>query len=588
MLQKFGCRIFYIRIEESSKAKKEFWVEKLKNNDILPLPIESLPHISETLEGYSDPQMKIIEISREYAPKEFISCFLKLFPNNSDIAKKLEIVIHWSIARKMRAVTSLVNIWAREHKDKIHLLIDIRLSGILTPGLLPNVKLLVIPLDIIENIIKKVFRVIHNIKNIKSVNKVNENQKNKKPTEIESSKIAFIMDSDGPLPYSDDKESELHRENILHLYYRFFPGSSEKIKWGSVWNPIQILDPKTIYHALIPIRHGILHVRSIKQIIGLFIIAFFYTRFRFFLQQLERYPCLKAAFIKNDIYSPKALLIALEAKGIKTVALQYRFDLSNNYLVGSTILTYYLCASQFVADIMQDSPIYCIEKYVPVGLYRSDKLFLAKGSPPPAVLKVPVEKGYHVITALGWTVPLNWYESQSDYKLNQTAHKHFLEDMYRLSVDIPDVFIIIRYVSNDWMALPLFTEIIAKIMASEKMTISTDYDNKFANYDLCAHSELVITNKHDRIANDCLSVGIPVLFHNYSHNTKGLVWNVYASSKVMCNNYSELLDRTRIVLSGVSNEMTQDYNYLKNVVLGGLGDGKVKERVNKFIGDLLS
>jgi hypothetical protein len=33
--------------------------------------------------------------------------------------------------------------------------------------------------------------------------------------------------------------------------------------------------------------------------------------------------------------------------------------------------------------------------------------------------------------------------------------------------------------------------------------------------------------------------------------------------------------------------MTEDYEYLKNVVYGGLGDGKVKERIHAHIEEIL-
>ena len=87
-----------------------------------------------------------------------------------------------------------------------------------------------------------------------------------------------------------------------------------------------------------------------------------------------------------------------------------------------------------------------------------------------------------------------------------------------------------------------------------------------------------------------MSVGIPVLFHEYTHNSERLVADKfdYTPARIMCFNYQELLERAKIILSGTPNVMTGDYEYLKNVVYGGLGDGRVKERIHAHIEEMLS
>jgi hypothetical protein len=139
------------------------------------------------------------------------------------------------------------------------------------------------------------------------------------------------------------------------------------------------------------------------------------------------------------------------------------------------------------------------------------------------------------------------------------------------------------------MSLPIFNEIIQKINSSENIIISTDYSKDFFSYDICAHSDLVIA-KYTSLADECLSVGIPVLFHEYTHNTERILADVfdYNPAKIMCFNYQELLERAKIVINGKPNTMIQDYEYLKNVVYGGLSDGRVKERIHKHIEELLS
>ena len=161
--------------------------------------------------------------------------------------------------------------------------------------------------------------------------------------------------------------------------------------------------------------------------------------------------------------------------------------------------------------------------------------------------------------------------------------------MIRLSRDIPNVFIILRFKYVDWVSLPVFAEAVREIESSENMSISMDYERSFFSYDLSANSHLVIA-KHTSLGDECMAVGIPVLFHEYTHNTERLVADAfdYSPARIMCFNYQELLERSQTILSGDPHAMTPDYEYLKSVVYGGLGDGRVRERIHVHIDSLLA
>ena len=74
------------------------------------------------------------------------------------------------------------------------------------------------------------------------------------------------------------------------------------------------------------------------------------------------------------------------------------------------------------------------------------------------------------------------------------------------------------------------------------------------------------------------------------HNAERLLADAfdYSLARIMCFNYQELLARVKIILSGNPHAMTPDYEYLKRVVYGGLGDGKVQERIHAHVESLLS
>lgn len=80
-----------------------------------------------------------------------------------------------------------------------------------------------------------------------------------------------------------------------------------------------------------------------------------------------------------------------------------------------------------------------------------------------------------------------------------------------------------------------------------------------------------------------------MLFHDYTHNTEQLVSGAfdYSPARVMCKNYKDLCKNAKNVLSGVSPGISDDYEYLKKTVYGGLGDGMVRNRVHMHIMSML-
>jgi len=602
LLRKIGYRVFYLKLADfkCTPETEISWVEKLKHAGIIPLPLEELSCFKGFSDIETDHNMKAFKRTQQIAPIEFLQVFEKLFPGNTDITKRLQLVIQSQVASQNLDFTGYVNIWARAHPDLNHLLIDISPNGWLTPELAPNVRLLVIPFDTLESgvaIVKSIIRrFFYFLKTTLRFRGQVVSHTGTSAREVDQSRVALVthkgLDYGNLLKndyfHSARIDSELHPERLLHIDYSGWISPSEKLKWVCLGNPHQSFITN-IHSVLVVWSKGILHVRNMQHLICLLHLTNFYAGYKSFSTALEAYPDLKVALIDYEILCPKALLLAFESRGIRTVGTQSRFIFAFNRLLSSIILNNYLCASPFAVEALKRSPINCVDHYLPVGQIRSDNLLEAKKSPPPQILKAPISKGLRIITALGFHTHMEWQNSQVDLLLNWKAHQHFLDDMIRLSKEIPDIFIILRYKYVNWVSLPVFAETIQKINSSGNMIISMDYDKSYFSYDLCAHSDLVIA-KHTSLGDECLSVGIPVLFHEYTHNTERLVADAfdYTPARIMCFNYQELLERTKIILSGTPNAMTEDYEYLKNVVYGGLGDGKVKERIHAYIEKLLS
>lgn len=595
ILEKAGNRIYYLELQPGTGDNKESVdrrVKNLENHHIVPLPIEDLPKITRVSELISDPDNKVLEKTRRIAPVPLLDALGTLYPNITGVPQKLEIAVHAAIAPQMLYKAGKVNVWARENPGARHILVDISPDGFYIPELERNVRLLVIPVDVAA---KGFSKMIHLFRCLLPKRRspggapacppVNRTQPDK------SSRVALVTHhglSYGNLfPkyifYSPRAESDLHEERLLHIDYCGWNNPSEKLTWVCMGNHQQSWAANA-RSAVAALGKGILHIRRFRHILGLIILVRSYVIFRSFSVKLDAYPDLKLALIDYEILCPNELLMAFESKGVQTVAVQERFFTTFSNLLGSTILTDYLCHSQFTADVMERSPLYSVGRYVPVGQYRSDKLLEAKQSPPPEILRAPLKDGKKIITALGFHAVKEWQNARSELYTNWKAHKQFLNDMIRLSEEIPDVFIILRYKFTDWTDMPAFAEEIEKIRTSENITISTDYDRFFVSYELCAHSDLVIA-KPTSIADECLSVGIPVLFHDYTHNADRLISVAfdYGPARIMCHSYDEIKNKARIILSGTPNEMTRDYDYLVQEVFGGLGDGRVTERIRDFL-----
>jgi hypothetical protein len=604
VIRKFGHRVFYLELSRGSRDTKEtenHRVAKLKDASVVPLPLEDLFHFKGISKIYFDPEMKFFKRTQLIAPERLLKVFEDLFPNTNNIPDKLRVAVHSAVAPQIRYMEGKVNIWANSNRDKRILLIDVSPYGLLIDDLEPNVWLLVIPLDIGSKIFDKIINTIHQFLILLSTKCTAKKNKIRNPVEIHSrdlyqSKIAYVTHKgldygnlyQKNLFYSNKTDSDLHPERMIHFDYSNVASPSDKLQWVFLDNQRQSRI-NTIYYAIRAINRGMLKIRSFRQFLGLFILTSFYVKYQSFLKSLEGYPHLKVAIVDYEVLCPKSLLLAFETKKIRTVATQERYIVSFNNIFGCTILSHYLCTSQFAADVMTRSTLFCVDRYWPTGQYRSDNLLEAKNSPPPQILKEPLATGRRIIIALGFHTPLEWQNSQTDLVLNWKAHMQFLEDMIRLARDIPEVFIILRFKDVDWVSLPIFAEIVQKISYSDNLIISMDYEKSYISYDLCAHSDLVIA-KHTSLADECLSVGIPVLFYDYAHNTERIAADAfdYSPAKIMCFNYQDLLKRVKIILSGTPNTMTADYEYLKNVVYGNLSDGKVRQRIHAHIEGMLS
>ena len=59
-------------------------------------------------------------------------------------------------------------------------------------------------------------------------------------------------------------------------------------------------------------------------------------------------------------------------------------------------------------------------------------------------------------------------------------------------------------------------------------------------------ADLIIA-KHTSLADECISRGIPVIIHDYTHNLSGIIRGAFKfdESLMICNNYEDMLNKTK-------------------------------------------
>jgi hypothetical protein len=131
--------------------------------------------------------------------------------------------------------------------------------------------------------------------------------------------------------------------------------------------------------------------------------------------------------------------------------------------------------------------------------------------------------------------------------------KNYLEDYIKLSQNLNNTFIVLRFKSTDWTVNSYFEKTLKKINDCENIILSNDYKNPLYSYKLCAHADLVIA-KLTSLVDDCIINDIPVLFHEYTHNMTRISADVYAErfnyfpKSLMCYNFAELLLKSKSFL----------------------------------------
>jgi len=385
------------------------------------------------------------------------------------------------------------------------------------------------------------------------------------------------------LYYGSNSNSHLNKYNILHLDYNNYPCPERDIYWVCI-NKVKFSKAKISFLTLLACMKTFYLIRSWSTFLGWLICIQQYNKYIKYCEVIQKFKNLKIAIIDYDFLCPKALILALAKNNIKTVATQERFVYTFCTSFASVIVDTYYVASEFAANFIKKSKYYDVKNTIPVGQYRSDYISLYKDKNIPEEIFQSKKNGKKIIVALGFHTSALWFKASTSLYISWIAHKNFLEDIVRLSENLENTFIVLRYKHLDWADKPYFKNILNKINECENITISKNYKESFHSYKLCANADLVIA-KHTSLADECLAKKTPVLFHEYTHNLKGIMAQVfdYRPSNLMCFSYEDLLKRSKSILFDQNSELKEEINFLYNKYYKIKNNNTVKETIHQYL-----
>tara|TARA_B100001964_G_C14139385_1_gene556651 strand:+ start:36 stop:1004 length:969 start_codon:yes stop_codon:yes gene_type:complete len=309
-----------------------------------------------------------------------------------------------------------------------------------------------------------------------------------------------------------------------------------------------------------------------------------YNSYIKYCDAIQRFNKLKVAIIDYDYLCPKALILALEKNNIKTVSTQERFITTFYTSYCNIMLDTYYTASEYTANFIKSSKYHDVKNIIPMGQYRSDYIPLFKKEIAPEEISKAKDEGKKVLIIFGNHSPNYWHESYIHPLTNWSAQINFLENCIKLSQNLKNTYIILRYKTLSWANNKFFENILNKIKNYENIIISSNYSENFYSYKLCANADLIIA-RHTSIADECLSNEIPVLFYEYSHNMNKIVLNEpnYLPSELICCNFEELLQKSKSLLFDSTSKLKNVVAQLNQTIYYVSKKGNIK---NKIIGQL--
>jgi len=609
LLKYFKFNVYYLWIDAKTDIKKNEIATKLKKKNICPLPIEFEKKIISNMDFaiyFQDPDEFSYKKNIQLVPDHILKKYSNLFSIDEKNIKKIRLLIQDFVYPRQLAISSNLGIWSSLYPQKKIIYVSFNFRCFYMSDIGHNIFKIIIPVDLLNyftKIVEKTFLLLLNL--LKRGKKEQENQSFNRHNleEIEKKSAAFIVHKgliygdlakknnvliEKSLYYSDNKDSFFNKYNILHLDYENFLSPEKNLHWICI-KKINVSNYKIFLKTLLASVKTCYLIRGWSTFLGWLFLIHQYNAYIKYCEVIKKFKSLKIALVDYDILCPKTLILAFEKNNIKTVATQERFIHTFCKSYANVIVDTYYVISEFVASVIKNSKYYDVKNLIPVGQYRSDYISLYKKENIPKEIFKAKENGKKILIILAYQSQHYWFESYTSLVLSWSAQVSLLEDILRLSEKLNNTFIVIKYKSVNWTTNVYFKKILKKINDCENIIISTNFEEAFYAYKLCANADLVIA-KHTSLVDECLTNEIPVLIHDYNHNQTKIFSKAfnYLSSKIMCNNFEELLERSKSLLFDNSSKLKDEIAVLNKKIYHVKEKGNVKNKIIRQLENLIN
>ena len=391
--------------------------------------------------------------------------------------------------------------------------------------------------------------------------------------------------------YSDQIDSPFHPSKIIHLEYdnrldinletekmkKYFHLNSIYYK-RFIKSNISLFSIIRLIIKIIP-TIKLFHYKNIENnFLYYALVLYTYVSFMGYRSSLIPYKESKIALVGYDILFPKALAFALESFNIKTISITERFTLvyTNNYTFSLDTL---LSASESSSKIIKNSDRFLINNIFSVGQVRTDHFFD----------KDILQSKYKArVVVLDHHIENDSEDQKFQPVLNWKNDINYRNEILSLAELNPEIEFIFRGKNYNWYNNKYHHLVKLKADRLPNVIVDTDYSvNAWKSYNLCASADLIIA-RPTSLAEECVSKGMDVIVMDYGINytttvskfSPKLLREYYCHSFKQFNELFEFWKEHGYI---ISKELK---NQIKNEIFSNLTDGKVKQRVQKYLNEI--
>jgi len=338
------------------------------------------------------------------------------------------------------------------------------------------------------------------------------------------------------LDFKNDKKNLFNKDEVLIFEYTNY---KEKIlNFNIVYYSELVLNKKILFDSLKILAALFVRIRSIKDFFLILKINNSIIGFLKFNNFLNSYPNIKVAFIDYDFLCPKFLIFSLNLKNINTFSYQER-PLTVFYNNISFIYDYYFTISSFFSNKIKIKNNFLLNKTIDCGFYDLENYYSTN-------IKLTNNNN---ILFLNFKSASDQFSRLNDLAISDRSHKKFLYDFIRIVQKFPSIQFSISSKDIFYFEDKTFQVFFNKINKFKNAKIIS-LNETLTTFDLIQKNDLII-GKPSSIMEKCLYIKKPILIHDYTNNISNQM------SKVMeiydgffyCNSFDDLYNKICIFIN---------------------------------------